>query len=98
MDRSYKSDIPTLREALERLAEQYSPSGGETDWKNLRIAPLLEHARALEKLMLSPLRGQSGFSPASSLRRSCSGRPPFRREGSSREERWCETGSSSRAA
>jgi hypothetical protein len=54
MDRSYKEDIPALRKVLESLTEQCSDLNTRTDWLNLRMVPLLQHARTLEKLMLSP--------------------------------------------
>jgi hypothetical protein len=54
MDRVYKEGIPAARKALEELQEQFSGLDSTTDWKKLRIEPLLEHARWLERLLRSP--------------------------------------------
>jgi hypothetical protein len=58
MDRSYKEDIPKAIKALEALRSQFSVVTSRTDWKKLRIAPLLRHARALERTLLSPTFSQ----------------------------------------
>lgn len=54
MDRSYKEDIPALRRALENLVQAFSDVDAKTDWRRLRIEPLLEHATRLERLLRSP--------------------------------------------
>ena len=54
MDRVYKEDIPASRRALEELKRQFSRLDSKTDWSKLRIEPLLEHARTLERLLRSP--------------------------------------------
>jgi hypothetical protein len=54
MDRSYKEDIPRARRALEELKKQFSGVGSTTDWTKLRIEPLLDHVRSLERLLRSP--------------------------------------------
>jgi hypothetical protein len=54
VDRVYKGDIPAARRALERLKAEFSRFDSKTDWRRLRIQPLLEHARSLERLLRSP--------------------------------------------
>jgi hypothetical protein len=54
MDRSYKEDIPKARKALTVLKRQFSAVPSTTDWIKLRIDPLLEHAKSLERLLRSP--------------------------------------------
>jgi hypothetical protein len=54
MDRVYKLDIPAKRKALEQLSKQFSTLRSTTDWKRLRVEPLLAHARSLERLLRSP--------------------------------------------
>ncbi len=54
MDRVYKQGIPAKREALERLGEEFSGIRSRTDWRKLRVEPLLAHARSLERLLRSP--------------------------------------------
>jgi hypothetical protein len=54
VDRVYKEDIPASRRALEELNRQFSRLDSRTDWSKLRIEPLLEHARTLERLLRSP--------------------------------------------
>jgi hypothetical protein len=61
VDRVYKDDIPALKNALVRLADEFSALDSGTDWTRLRIEPLLKHAEALEELLGSP-----GFSNESS--------------------------------
>ena len=53
MDRTYKEDIPATRRALEELRTEFSRLHSKTDWKKLRVEPLLEHARSLERLLQS---------------------------------------------
>jgi hypothetical protein len=50
VDRVYKNDLPKLRNALEKLREDFSDLGSETDWTKLRIEPLLKHLESLEQL------------------------------------------------
>jgi len=54
MDRSYKEDIPSTRRALEELKKEFSGVASRTDWTNLRIEPLLDHVKFLERLLRSP--------------------------------------------
>jgi hypothetical protein len=54
MDRSYKEDIPKTRKALEELQKEFSGVASNTDWANLRIEPLLDHVKSLERLLRSP--------------------------------------------
>jgi len=54
MDRSYKEDIPRARRALEELKKEFSGVASTTDWTKLRIEPLLDHVKSLERLLRSP--------------------------------------------
>ena len=54
MDRSYKEDIPKIRRALEELRKEFSTVASTTDWTKLRIEPLLDHVKSLERLLRSP--------------------------------------------
>ena len=54
MDRSYKEDIPSHRRALEQLKKEFLGIASATDWTKLRIEPLLEHVKFLERLLRSP--------------------------------------------
>ena len=54
MDRSYKEDIPKNRRALEQLKKEFLDVTSTTDWTKLRIEPLLEHVKFLERLLRSP--------------------------------------------
>ena len=54
MDRSYKVDIPSNRRALEQLKKEFLGVASTTDWMKLRIEPLLEHVKFLERLLRSP--------------------------------------------
>jgi hypothetical protein len=54
MDRVYKEDVPANRKALEELSEEFSGIRSRTDWKKLRVEPLLGHARSLERLLRAP--------------------------------------------
>jgi hypothetical protein len=54
MDRVYKEDIPQKRRELEELKRKFSAVTSTTDWTKLRIEPLLEHAKSLERLLRSP--------------------------------------------
>ena len=53
MDRVYKADIPAARKALEELKLSFLGLKTDTDWARLRIEPLLEHAKVLERLLRS---------------------------------------------
>lgn len=53
MDRVYKTDIPAARRALEELKRSFSAFKNRNDWTRLRIEPLLEHAKGLERLLRS---------------------------------------------
>src|SRR5215471_8249900 len=54
MDRSYKEDIPRTRRTLEELKKDFSGVASTTDWTNLRVEPLLDHVKSLERLLRSP--------------------------------------------
>ena len=54
MDRSYKEDIPKTKKALEELKKEFSGVASTTDWTKLRIEPLLDHVKSLERLLRSP--------------------------------------------
>jgi hypothetical protein len=54
MDRSYKEDIPRTKETLEELKKEFSGVASPTDWTKLRIEPLLDHVKSLERLLRSP--------------------------------------------
>ena len=54
MDRSYKEDIPKTKRALEELKKEFSGVASTTDWVKLRIEPLLDHVKSLERLLRSP--------------------------------------------
>jgi len=54
MDRSYKEDIPKAKKALEELKKEFSGIASTTDWTKLRVEPLLEHVKFLERLLRSP--------------------------------------------
>jgi len=54
MDRVYKEDISATRKALEELKEEFAGLGSSTDWNKLRVEPLLDHVRSLERLLRSP--------------------------------------------
>jgi uncharacterized small protein (DUF1192 family) len=53
VDRVYKGDIPRLRKELERLKAEYSGLDLPTNWVELRITPLLDHAKSLERRVAS---------------------------------------------
>ena len=53
VDRVYKAGIPALRRSLEELKTEFSKIESSTDWTRLRIEPVLEHARLLEKMLKS---------------------------------------------
>ena len=53
MDRSYKEDIPKAKRALETLKKEFSGVASSTDWTKLRIGPLLDHVKALDRLLRS---------------------------------------------
>jgi hypothetical protein len=54
MDKSYKEDIPKTKRALEELKKDFSGVPSTTDWVTLRIEPLLDHVKSLERLLRSP--------------------------------------------
>jgi hypothetical protein len=54
MDRSYKEDIPKMKRTLEDLKNGFSGVAATTDWTRLRIEPLLDHVKSLERLLRSP--------------------------------------------
>jgi predicted RNase H-like nuclease (RuvC/YqgF family) len=54
VDRVYKTDLPKLRKALERLREDFSNlDSSKTNWTRLRIEPLLKHLDSLERQLHS---------------------------------------------
>jgi hypothetical protein len=54
MDKTYKEDIPSKRRALEDLKKEFSGVASTTDWTKLRIEPLLDLVKSLERLLRSP--------------------------------------------
>lgn len=54
MDKSYKEDIPKSRRALEKLKKEFSGVASTTNWTKLRVEPLLDHVKSLERLLRSP--------------------------------------------
>ena len=54
MDSSYKEDIPKAKRALQKLKKEFVKVDAATDWTKLRIDPLLEHVKSLERLLRSP--------------------------------------------
>jgi hypothetical protein len=53
VDRSYKEDIPKAKRAFEVLKKEFSGVASSTDWTKLRIEPLLDHVKALDRLLRS---------------------------------------------
>ena len=53
VDRSYKEDIPKAKRTLELLKKEFSSVASSTDWTKLRIEPLLDHVKALDRLLRS---------------------------------------------
>jgi len=53
VDNVYKKDLPALKNALEKLREDFSNLSPKTDWTRLRIEPLLKHLGSLEHLLES---------------------------------------------
>ena len=51
VDRVYKNGLPELRNALEKLREDFADLGSKRDWTKLRIEPLLKHLECLEELL-----------------------------------------------
>ncbi len=54
MDKVYKKDIPTYKDALVDLRREFSHLQTSTDWTKLRVEPLLEHVIRLERLLRAP--------------------------------------------
>jgi hypothetical protein len=53
MDKAYKGDIPRHRATLIDLKREFSRIATKTNWKKLRIEPLLKHVTGLERLLSS---------------------------------------------
>jgi hypothetical protein len=53
MDRVYKRGIPDVVRSLEGLRAEFDHLDSKTDWRRLRIDPLLEHAKLLDRLLRS---------------------------------------------
>jgi hypothetical protein len=51
MDRTYKQDIPSFIKRLEHMRDEFAAIDSKTDWTRLRIEPLLEHAKSLDRLI-----------------------------------------------
>ena len=51
MDRTYKQDIPFVTKRLEHMRDEFAGVDSKTDWTMLRIEPLLEHAKSLDRLI-----------------------------------------------
>jgi hypothetical protein len=54
MDKVYKKDIPSLIATLEDLHERFMRCDSKSNWRKLRIQPLLRHAKQLERVMQAP--------------------------------------------
>ncbi len=54
MDKAYQEDIPKYRHALEALRVEFAATATETNWRKLRLEPLLRHVRSLERILESP--------------------------------------------
>ncbi len=54
MARSYKEDIPHAKRALEELKKEFAGVHSTTGWRKLRVEPLLDHVKSLERLLRSP--------------------------------------------
>ncbi len=53
MDRVYKGSIPAAIKDLVRLKLEFARLEPKTDWTELRIKPLLSHAKQLDRLLKS---------------------------------------------
>jgi len=53
VDRVYKAAIPRLRKELEQLRAEFSDLQPSTDWVRLRLDPVLQHAKELERRLVS---------------------------------------------
>jgi chromosome segregation ATPase len=53
VDRVYKTNIPALRRALEKLRTEFSELNSRTEWIKLRVEPLLRHVKELEQQLKS---------------------------------------------
>ncbi len=51
VDRVYKADLPRIRRTLEKMREEFSIRDSATNWTQLRVDPLLEHVRRLERVI-----------------------------------------------
>ncbi len=54
MDKVYLSDIPAARRALEQLQVDFAGLDTRTDWRRLRVGPLLRHVRTLQRVLEAP--------------------------------------------
>ena len=53
VDRAYKDELPSLRNTLGKLREDFANLSPKTNWTKLRIEPLLKHLESLEQLLVS---------------------------------------------
>jgi chromosome segregation ATPase len=53
VDRVYKAGIPALRKDLEQLKTEFSELKSTTDWRRVRVEPLLRHVKQLEQQLKS---------------------------------------------
>jgi hypothetical protein len=51
VDRVYKADLPRLRRSLLKMREEFSKLHSKTNWSTLRVDPLLDHVRSLERII-----------------------------------------------
>ena len=49
VDRVYKKGLPAYRRELETLSESFAGLHSQTDWRRLRVEPLLKHVTLLER-------------------------------------------------
>lgn len=49
VDRVYKGALPDFRKSLEHLRKEFSKLQTKTHWATLRVEPLLQHVKELER-------------------------------------------------
>ena len=54
VDRVYKKAIPDFRKTLEQLRREFTRLESDTDWVRLRVDPVLQHAKELDRVLSSP--------------------------------------------
>jgi uncharacterized coiled-coil DUF342 family protein len=59
VDRVYKGALPEFRRELERLRREFGRLKTSTDWSKLRVEPLLQHVKSLERAITSKEHARS---------------------------------------